>query len=130
MKISKHRYIMQGATRLPYCLMDEYLTNWDCGQIEDMRVLLRAGADVNARNRSYMTPLHYATRAGRAGPVNVLLQFGADMQARDVNQISAMHHAAASRKSPDAISVLMEKGLNIEARDNWQKNTTAPRIAG
>ncbi|KAI5839390.1 ankyrin repeat-containing domain protein [Morchella snyderi] len=88
---------------------------------EAVRLLIRAGVDVNARNRSGATPLHFAARMGYAVPVSLLLKSGADIAALDVNQASAMHYAAMSGNCQDAVSVLVEWGLSIDARDEDQK---------
>ncbi|KAI5839443.1 ankyrin repeat-containing domain protein [Morchella snyderi] len=103
---------------------DRYNTDWTCEMIrEDAELLIKGGADVNARNKRGETPLRLAARLGYAGLVSLLLESGADMGALDVNQMSALHHAATSKEvlGPHAISVLVEWGMSIDAVDIKQR---------
>lgn len=53
------------------------------------------GADVDARDASGYTPLHYAARRGRLEAMDVLRRAGASLLARDASLWSPLHHAAA-----------------------------------
>ncbi len=53
------------------------------GQTEAIAVLLEAGADINATERTGMTPLTLASKEGRVEAVTALLAAGADVNARD-----------------------------------------------
>jgi hypothetical protein len=46
-------------------------------------LLIRFGADVNARGDHGMTPLHYAAKQGSSEVVELLLKRGADVRAKD-----------------------------------------------
>jgi ankyrin repeat protein len=48
-----------------------------------MRLLLQAGADVDASNADGLTPLMAASQAGHLGAVSVLVEAGADLDQRD-----------------------------------------------
>ena len=48
-----------------------------------MRVKLDAGADVMARSRRKMTPLHEAASAGTFANIQTLLDAGADIKVKD-----------------------------------------------
>ena len=46
-------------------------------------VLIKAGADLNAKDRDGRTPLHDASEKGQAGTAEVLIKAGADLNAKD-----------------------------------------------
>ncbi|VEL23952.1 unnamed protein product [Protopolystoma xenopodis] len=52
------------------------------GKVSVARVLLEAGAIVNARTRDGLTPLHCAARSGFPEMVELLLNAGADSSAK------------------------------------------------
>jgi uncharacterized protein len=51
------------------------------GRTEEVRELIRAGADVNTATGDGMTPLHWASQHGWAEVVDVLLESGAELNA-------------------------------------------------
>ncbi len=53
--------------------------------IERYRLLLDAGADVNAKDRGGHTPLHRACSSGRVDVARLLLDHGADPNARETD---------------------------------------------
>lgn len=63
-----------GATPLHYAAL-----NLDSGPL---KVLLAAGAEVNARDQEGNTPLHMAAYATRSENARLLLEAGADVEAR------------------------------------------------
>jgi ankyrin repeat protein len=70
----------------------------DCTDPDVAALLLRAGADPNARNRArWRTPLHVAAAAGRAAVVAALLAHErTDASARDADGLKPLHVAAAA----------------------------------
>jgi ankyrin repeat protein len=56
-----------------------------CGREEIARYLIEKGANVNARNKTGLTPLHFAADQSYPEPsiVRMLLERGADVEARD-----------------------------------------------
>ena len=56
------------------------------GRLENVRQLLRQGADVNGRNALGDTPLKAAAYTGQADMVRLLLESGADSTAKDFIQ--------------------------------------------
>lgn len=51
------------------------------GNVEALRVLLAASADVHAKDDNGFTPLHWAARNGHAEVVRILLDADADAKA-------------------------------------------------
>lgn len=65
------------------------------GHLEVVRLLLDAGADVNAHNENGhwgTTPLHAAAHANQAAIAELLINHGADLNARDMNGQPPLHH--------------------------------------
>lgn len=58
-----------------------------------MRLLVDAGADINCRVETGLTPLLQATRRRDVEPVVLLLQLGADPTVHGANGRSALEHA-------------------------------------
>lgn len=67
------------------------------GDTATMRVLLDAGADANATDRSLETALMKAVRGRQARAVALLIEHGADPHKQDVTGNSAYDYAQASR---------------------------------
>jgi ankyrin repeat protein len=90
--------------------------------LRDLKQLLQAGANINARNRGGNTPLLLAIRAGHSGIARALLAAGADVNISNVNNISAL--ALAVYNSDVALAKqLIDKGARIEVLDNTGKTT-------
>lgn len=63
---------------------------------EVLKLLLKHGAEVNARDPSGMTALMVAARAGRDDLVQILLDAGADVTAKDIFDRTALDWAERS----------------------------------
>lgn len=63
-------------------------------QTDIIRILLRNGAQVDARAREQQTPLHIASRLGNVDIVMLLLQHGAQVDATTKDMYTALHIAA------------------------------------
>ena len=97
------------------------------GAVESAKLLLAAGADVNAGT---YTPLHYAANAGNAKMVKFLLERGANVNARDSDRDTPLLEAIADNnlsmngdpggfRSPGAVDVvklLIRAGADAAAR--------------
>ena len=68
------------------------------GHLAPTNVLLRFGADANARGEGGGTPLHVAADAGRTALVKALLDAGADALAQDAVR-SRRHSALRIRRA-------------------------------
>ena len=80
--------------------------------------LLKAGADIEARDNDGMTALMYAAANNRNPEViTSLLKAGADVNAQSRYGVTALMYAA-NNKNPAVITTLLKAGADIEARDN------------
>ncbi len=91
------------------------------GHSEVIKLLLQAGADVNAPHEKVQaTPLQYAASAGRLDAVRVLLAANAKVNAVD-NQGRTPLMWAASKGQVAAIQELLQHGAdpNLQAQNGW-----------
>ena len=85
---------------------------------EAARVLLEAGADVNARNEGDFTALHCAAFTGSPELVQIFVEHGADIDARDWRGRTAFRIAEGSKQSfhyqawPQVAELLRELGAD------------------
>lgn len=102
-----------------------YAARRDGGE-EAVRLLLAAGAKVNAKDIVGRTALH---RADDKSTVALLVAYGADVNARDDKGWTSLHWAASSREiySLETITLLLEKGADQNLKDLEGK--TAAEIA-
>ena len=105
---------------------DDYERGDDCEYKKDsedaVRILIDAGADVNARDMDDMTALMYACKQKRVSPavVEALVKAGADVNAGDWNGKTPLMYVSESANVEAAI-VLITNGADINARekDGW-----------
>src|SRR5260221_5628734 len=86
------------------------------GSLERMRLLLDAGADPNLANNFDATPLMWC--AGDAAKVRLLLSKGAKADARSKLGRTPLMIAAYNDGAIEAARLLLEKGGDVNARDN------------
>jgi ankyrin repeat protein len=80
-------------------------------------LLLKAKADVSARDNRGATALHWASAQGSAQVVHALLKTGSDVSAMDNDQDTALH-AAASKGHTLVICKLLANGADPSAKNN------------
>jgi len=76
-----------------------------------MKVLLDAGADIEAKNRFGQRPLHWAF--ADAARTALLLERGADVNARANDGRAALHSAASQRQGDAVLRLLLAKGADV-----------------
>ncbi len=90
------------------------------GKVEELRRLIAAGTDVNARTAGGGTPLHDAVLWGHRDIAALLLSKGAQVDARDENGMTPLHLAANGDHRKIA-ELLIGKGAAVDAkaRNGW-----------
>jgi len=84
---------------------------------EDVRQRLKAGADLKARTKSGLTPLHWAAESSKSPEVvKALLDAGADLEAENRNGGTPLHLAAQFSKSPEVVKALLDAGADPKAQ--------------
>ena len=85
---------------------------------DEVVVLLKAGADIEATAAGGATALHHAAGLGHCDAAEALLTAGASVHAKAAggNDVSPLHAAAAGGHA-DAAAVLVRYGASLEALD-------------
>lgn len=109
----------QGATPLHLCAEGNH--------VQVAEALLKAGADVHAKDRAGRTPLHVAAYWGAAEVARILLAHGAEVNARDEDRQTPLHAATAGNAGAAAVvQILLEAQADRSATDREGK-TAAER---
>jgi ankyrin repeat protein len=87
------------------------------GQLEIVKALLKAGADVNAASRESMkvTPLASAAAAKQTEIARLLIEHGANVNARSAGGHIPLHEASANG-NVELVKLLIENGADINAK--------------
>lgn len=92
-------------------------------RLKQLKMLIAAGADLNARNNSDLTPLMYAARLNRFDVAYALLQAGADPKQKTKWGTTVVYEIKESRTDPQGelyqwrkkvIDLLKAKGMDLE----------------
>jgi cytohesin len=90
------------------------------GNLETVRSLLDAGAEVDARDQSNETALHWAALAGHGRIVDLLLERGASVDAQaDKTLWTPLHSLACAGDQAGIALSLVKAGADPDARDKW-----------
>lgn len=84
--------------------------------LDDARLLIRAGADATRANRYGVTPLSLACSNGNAGMIRLLLDAGVDPNSTGPAGETALM-TAARNGDLQSVRLLLERGAAVDARD-------------
>ncbi|GIX84602.1 ankyrin-1 [Caerostris extrusa] len=95
-------------------------------------LIIKSGADVNARNEDGETPLHNAARQGQLKTVTQLLEDGAGLDSLSKNGETATHYASSIHKEQihyptedkDLIALMLQNGGSVTT-ETQKNNETA-----
>lgn len=85
-------------------------------------LLIKFGANVNARNKKNTTPLMYAAASAPLRQVKKMLDAGSDINLVNDNGMTALMFASGESKNPDVVSALLEAGAVVEATSKSGKS--------
>lgn len=94
--------------------------------LQIVKLLIDAGADVNAETSEGLTPLHIAACEGSSLCLQMLIEAGAKIDHVDEKGKTALHKAV-SRAREDSVRVLLDCGANFEYETH--KGDTALTVA-
>ena len=86
------------------------------GATEVCRILLSAGARVDAKDKQQLTPIHRACRENHDDVVAVLLGANADSNARDTNWVTPLQVCAANN-ALECARLIITKVVNVDSSD-------------
>ena len=93
------------------------------GRLKLMRMLIDAGADVNAYNKVGETPLTACAVNGQTLAAEMLIKHGADVEKPGELRRTPLLQAAIAG-STQIVELLLAKGANIEARDSERESNS------
>lgn len=93
-----------------------HIACWNSGTSEIVKMLIDAGADINACASLEQAPLHLASMQSDPELVRVLLDAGADLNLTTSEGASPLMLAASFGSDPDVVRLLIERGASIEQR--------------
>ncbi|XP_026828523.1 uncharacterized protein LOC105286418 isoform X2 [Ooceraea biroi] len=91
------------------------------GNFVSLKVCLRGGADINARNIDLWTTLHFAAKGYSLKVIKFLLDQNLSLNVKDINGQSPLHIAAAYGRKNIVDFFVKEAGLYVDDVDNSGK---------
>ena len=85
-------------------------------QVAVIEMLVKAGADVNAKDKAGLTPLQRAVYVGNPEIVEALFSVGAKVS-KEEKKWNALH-LAASNGHLELVRLLLDKGMDVNGRDH------------
>ena len=87
------------------------------GNIEQVKLLISSGADVNEKDQHGRTALHCASWKGHAEVAKLLISQGAKINVTTSMMASTPLHYAVMRGDKQIVELLLNKGANINAKN-------------
>jgi len=82
-----------------------------------LQALIDIGLDINSANKAGYTPLMFANAYNTPEIVKFLIVNGADINSKAyIQDLNALHIASLLNPKPDVINVLLDAGMDIEAK--------------
>lgn len=91
--------------------------------METAELLIRAGANVSAANRSGATPMLLASINGNAAMIEELIQAGADPNAALTKTGDTALMMTARTGKTGAVTALLDHGAQVNAKESWGDTT-------
>ncbi len=120
-----HSQVRNGLTQLhaagmimPFMRDVQIPAATEAEYLENMRVLLEYGADVNGRGPANATPLFVATGFGTPAVIELLIDVGADLEARPDLGWTPLHNAASAMGMPGTVAPLLAAGADVNESDH------------
>ena len=86
--------------------------------LETAELLIKAGAEIDAKDNRGRTPLHAALYGENLTVAKLLIEKGADVKLKNEKGSTPLHLAAFTYGFVEVAKMLLEKGANLEAKDN------------
>jgi ankyrin repeat protein len=106
---------IDGATAMHWAAQND--------DLETAEMLIRAGADVSAANRTGLTPMRLAAINGSAAMIARLLRAGVNPNTPLTQYGDTALMMAARTGKPEAVQVLLESGAAIDGVESWGGTT-------
>ena len=88
------------------------------GDIEQVKLNLSQGAEINSTDNRNRTALHLAAQGGHSDVIKLLIERGADINVKGKAQRTPLHTAAINGDKK-TVELLLGKGSDIEAKDRF-----------
>src|SRR6266702_4684703 len=99
------------------------------GHLQIVRLLLRHGVDVDARDYASCTPLGFASQSGHRDTVQCLIDHGADVNLKGDDHNTPLTLAAFNGHI-DVVRVLLEHNANVNSQDDHSRTPLHDAICG
>jgi uncharacterized protein len=90
--------------------------------INDVKILLSNGANMNEQNSAQYTPLHYSITEKNIDIILLLLNYGADVEIGDERGMNALHYAVFFDLFEIVVKILEKYPLTIHTLDKYGNN--------
>src|SRR4030043_337340 len=92
---------------------ESFLNEAKTGNEEIIKLFIKAGIDINAKDKNGITALGFASAHGNVELARLLIEKGADVNIKDNNGITALLYLALHNGDLDVARLLIEKGANV-----------------